>query len=204
MRRLRERQRPDDGEQVNALIAAGQLWRLVTPALLHGDVLHLLVNCYSLNQVGPASERLLGPQRFLSLYVTAAVTGNLASFLFCPNPGVGSSGAILGLVGSMAMYFARHRGLHGRAGELQLECVPRDACRRGRLQSTKGASQVSHSRHAAQPAHGRHVEEHRQLGAPRRPGWGCALHAGLRPHACFPQRQISGPAGSAYFHSQLM
>lgn len=111
------------GAKVNSLIAAGQLWRLATPALLHGDLLHLLVNCYSLHQVGPAAERLLGPQRFLSLYAFSAVTGNLASYALCPAPGVGASGAIFGLVASMAVYYARHRELYGRAGELQLECA---------------------------------------------------------------------------------
>jgi membrane associated rhomboid family serine protease len=108
---------------VNSLIASGQLWRLATPALLHGDLLHLLVNCYSLNQVGPAAERLLGPHRFLCLYASSAVAGNVASFYLCPSPGVGSSGAIMGLVGSLAVYFARHRELHGRVGEARLECV---------------------------------------------------------------------------------
>ena len=108
---------------MNSLISAGQLWRLATPALLHGDVLHLFVNCYSLNQVGPAAERVLGAPRFLCLYAFSATTGNLASFLLCPSPGVGSSGAILGLVGSLAVYFSRHLRLHGHAGEAQLECV---------------------------------------------------------------------------------
>ncbi len=109
--------------QVNPLIASGQLWRLVTPALLHGGMMHLFVNCYSLNDLGPAAERLLGPRRFTCLYVASAVSGNLASFLMNPGPGVGASGAIFGLVGCLAVYFARHRRLYGRAGELKLECV---------------------------------------------------------------------------------
>jgi len=29
--------------QANVLVARGQLWRLVTPVLLHGDMVHLLV-----------------------------------------------------------------------------------------------------------------------------------------------------------------
>jgi len=110
--------------QVNQLIAAGQLWRLVTPALLHGGLLHLFVNCYSLNDLGPAAERLLGPRRFPCLYIASAVSGNVASYLMNPGPGVGASGAIFGLVGCLAVYFARHRRLYGRAGELKLECVP--------------------------------------------------------------------------------
>ena len=111
------------GAKVNSLIAAGQLWRLLTPALLHGGVVHLLVNCYSLHQIGPEAERLLGPQRFLSLYVFSAVTGNVASFYLSPHPGVGASGAIFGLLGSLAFHFARHRDLLGRTGERQLRSL---------------------------------------------------------------------------------
>ena len=110
--------------QVNSLIATGQWWRLLTPALLHGGMMHLFVNCYSLNDIGPAAERLLGPQRFTCLYVASAVSGNVASYYFNPGPGVGASGAIFGLVGCLAVYFSRHRRLYGRMGELKLECVP--------------------------------------------------------------------------------
>ena len=108
---------------MNSLIAGGQLWRLLTPALLHGGLMHLFVNCYSLNDLGPAAERLLGPRRFTCLYAASAVSGNVASFYFNPGPGVGASGAIFGLVGCLAVYFARHRRLYGRMGELKLECV---------------------------------------------------------------------------------
>jgi membrane associated rhomboid family serine protease len=110
--------------QVNQLISAGQFWRLLTPALLHGGVVHLFVNCYSLNDLGPAAEALLGPRRFACFYAASAVSGNVASYLMNPGPGVGASGAIFGLVGCLAVYFARHRHLHGRAGELKLQCAP--------------------------------------------------------------------------------
>ncbi len=53
----------------NAAIAQGQLWRLFTPALLHGNLLHLLVNCYTLNHLGPTTEALFGGKRMLAVYV---------------------------------------------------------------------------------------------------------------------------------------
>lgn len=46
--------------QVNQLIAAGQWWRFVTPAFLHGGIMHLVVNSYSLNNLGPAVENSVG------------------------------------------------------------------------------------------------------------------------------------------------
>jgi hypothetical protein len=128
--------------QVNQLISAGQFWRLLTPALLHGGVVHLFVNCYSLNDLGPAAEMLLGRRRFACLYAASAVSGNLASYFMNPGPGVGASGAIFGLVGCLAVYFARHRHLHGRAGELKLQCVAARvpaACRRARMRARGSA-----------------------------------------------------------------
>ena len=46
--------------QANALIHAGQWWRLITPAFLHGGLSHLLVNMYSLNSLGPVVETTAG------------------------------------------------------------------------------------------------------------------------------------------------
>lgn len=46
--------------QVNSLIVAGQWWRLLTPALLHGNLMHLAVNSYSLNNLGPSVESTAG------------------------------------------------------------------------------------------------------------------------------------------------
>lgn len=46
--------------QANALIQVGQWWRLLTPAFLHGGISHLLVNMYSLNNLGPVVESTAG------------------------------------------------------------------------------------------------------------------------------------------------
>jgi membrane associated rhomboid family serine protease len=46
--------------QANALIVAGQWWRLLSPAFLHGSVAHLAMNSYSLNNLGPAVESKTG------------------------------------------------------------------------------------------------------------------------------------------------
>ena len=112
------------GSQVNSRIAAGQLWRLVTPALLHGGVVHLLVNAYALNELGPTAEALLGRGRFVALYALSAVSGNVASYIASPRSAVGASGAVFGLLGCLGVYLARHRHLHG---ELELKCASRVA-----------------------------------------------------------------------------
>ena len=83
-----------------AAINAGQWWRLLTAAFLHGSTLHILFNMYALYWLGPQLEHLLGRAKFLTLYLLAAIGGNVASYLFsAPNTlSVGASGAIFGLM----------------------------------------------------------------------------------------------------------
>jgi len=92
------------GAKVNSSILAGEYWRLLTPVFLHAGVVHLLINCYSLYAIGVSVERIFGRPRFLVVYFIAGVLGNILSFMFSPNPGVGASGAIFGLLGAL-LYF---------------------------------------------------------------------------------------------------
>uniref|UniRef100_A0A7N0RHS3 Peptidase S54 rhomboid domain-containing protein n=1 Tax=Kalanchoe fedtschenkoi TaxID=63787 RepID=A0A7N0RHS3_KALFE len=98
------------GAKINSLIDKGQLWRLVTSSFLHANIGHLMINCYSMNSVGPTVESLCGSKRFLSLYFASALASSATSYWFCKSPAVGASGAIFGLVGSVAMFVIRHRG----------------------------------------------------------------------------------------------
>ncbi|XP_078429743.1 RHOMBOID-like protein 10, chloroplastic [Wolffia australiana] len=108
------------GAKVNSLISQGQVWRLVTSSFLHANIMHLMVNSYSLNSIGPLMEKITGPRRFLVIYFSSAVAGSILSFRFCPRPSVGASGAIFGLVGSLAVFVLRHRKLMGGGkGQLQ-------------------------------------------------------------------------------------
>eukprot|EP00268_Persea_americana_P054654 TRINITY_DN6284_c0_g1_i4.p1 TRINITY_DN6284_c0_g1~~TRINITY_DN6284_c0_g1_i4.p1 ORF type:complete len:116 (-),score=21.81 TRINITY_DN6284_c0_g1_i4:164-511(-) len=63
------------GAKINSLIDGGEFWRLVK-SFLPVDIAHLLVNCYSLNAVGPIVERISGPKRFLTVYFTSAIASN--------------------------------------------------------------------------------------------------------------------------------
>nr|AGS10095.1 RBL protein [Chimonanthus praecox] len=99
------------GAKINSLIAKGELWRLVTPCLLHANIVHLMINCYSLNSVAPVVEDAIGPRRFLAVYFTSAIAGSAMSYFFSKAPSVGASGAIFGLVSSYAVFILRHRDL---------------------------------------------------------------------------------------------
>lgn len=85
---------------VPAAIASGEWWRLLTAAFLHGGILHLGFNMYALYWLGPQLEQFLGKTRFLSIYLLAALGGNVASYYFSDiaTISVGASGAIFGLM----------------------------------------------------------------------------------------------------------
>lgn len=108
------------GAKVNNLIDKGQFWRLVTSSFLHANIGHLMINSYSLNSVGPTIENLCGPRRFLAIYFTSAITSSATSYWLNKAPAVGASGAIFGLVGALAVFVMRHRGMiNGGKEELQ-------------------------------------------------------------------------------------
>ncbi|KAL6184152.1 hypothetical protein ACLB2K_045556 [Fragaria x ananassa] len=107
----------EQGRAINRLIDKGQLSRLVTSAFLHANVGHLLVNCYSLNNVGPTMEKLSGSKRFLAIYFTSAIASSAMSYWCSQAPAVGASGAVFGLVGSLAVFVMRHKALVGGGKE---------------------------------------------------------------------------------------
>jgi rhomboid protease GluP len=106
--------------KINEFILQGQLWRLVTPILLHGNVLHILMNMYALFIIGPAIERSYGWRRFLALYLLAGVFGNVLSFLFTAEPSLGASTSIFGLIAAQAVYVYRNRTFFGQAAQPML------------------------------------------------------------------------------------
>lgn len=111
------------GAKVNRAISAGEIWRIVTPIFIHVGGLHFLVNMYSLYAIGPAVERLFSSPRMLSFYLLSGITGVVFSMAFSPQPSVGASGAIFGLLGALGAFLYRNRGHFGRAGQIQLRQI---------------------------------------------------------------------------------
>ena len=97
------------GARINEAILAGELWRFLTPALLHGSLPHIAFNMYALLSFGTSLERHFGHRRFFLLYVLGAFAGNVASFLFSPGYSVGASTAIFGLLGAEAVFLIQNR-----------------------------------------------------------------------------------------------
>jgi rhomboid protease GluP len=111
------------GAKDNASIAAGQIWRLITPIFVHGGLMHFAVNMYSLYAIGPAVERFFGPWRTLTLYLLSGISGVIFSLAFSPYRSVGASGAIFGLLGALGAFLYAHRSTFGQAGRMQLRQI---------------------------------------------------------------------------------
>jgi membrane associated rhomboid family serine protease len=109
----------------NPAIAAGELWRMLTAALLHShsNLLHILFNMYLLYALGPELERRVGSVPFGLFYAAAAAAGSAFVFFFSgpATLAVGASGAIFGLFGAWAYvgWKTRHTAV-GRARFNQL------------------------------------------------------------------------------------
>ena len=98
------------GARINEAILAGELWRFLTPALLHGSLPHIAFNMYALLSFGASLERHFGHGRFFLLYVLGAFAGNVASFLFTGGSySVGASTSIFGLLGAEAVFLIQNR-----------------------------------------------------------------------------------------------
>lgn len=99
------------GALIPALVAQGEVWRLITSAFLHSGFVHLAMNMLSLYFLGAFAEISFGRSRFLALYFISGIGGGIAYLYFGPfnAPAVGASGAIFGLLGGV-FGFAIRRG----------------------------------------------------------------------------------------------
>jgi membrane associated rhomboid family serine protease len=116
------------GAKLNALINAPhyQWWRFVTPMFVHVNLIHLLVNMYSLWILGPYVEKLYGSTKFVVFWVLTGIAGVVASYLTVrpalagsglarfifkagDPPSAGASGALFGLVGVLFVFGIKFR-----------------------------------------------------------------------------------------------
>jgi membrane associated rhomboid family serine protease len=81
-----------------AMIRRGELWRLMTSTLPHGNILHLAFNIYWLWVLGTLVERVYGHLRTTALIALFAVGSSAFQFAFSRG-GIGLSGVGYGLFG---------------------------------------------------------------------------------------------------------
>lgn len=117
---------------VPVLVGAGEWWRLLTSALLHGGLIHLAFNGLLLWRLGQVLEPSLGTGPFLGLVAAGTAGGGLGvvglAWVFTATPlaslpalgrfigaspvavTVGASGAVFGLMGAV-LVLLRRRGI---------------------------------------------------------------------------------------------
>ncbi|MEM4137427.1 MAG: rhomboid family intramembrane serine protease [Candidatus Anstonellaceae archaeon] len=84
-------------------------WQLISSIFLHGGFMHLFLNLYALYFFGQYLEYQIGTKKFLFLFFSCGLAGNLL-YLFTiylniipPIPALGASGAIYGILGALAV-----------------------------------------------------------------------------------------------------
>jgi membrane associated rhomboid family serine protease len=80
-------------------ILKGEFWRLFTPALLHGGILHLVFNMVWLWVLGKHIEERLRKQRYLVLILVLGIFSNTMQYLMTGANFMGFSGVICGFAG---------------------------------------------------------------------------------------------------------
>jgi rhomboid protease GluP len=100
------------GALIPSRVLGGEWWRLFSVMLLHGSIVHLVLNMLALLSFGPFLERLIGSSRYLALFVISGVGGSLLSMSRGVDIiGVGASGGIWGLMVAGAVVVTWPRGL---------------------------------------------------------------------------------------------
>lgn len=86
------------------------LWTFITSMFMHGGLIHLFVNMFSLFFVGSLVERILGRSRYLYFYLVSGLFAGLFFVLMSLTSlsnfeayAVGASGALFGLVGLLVL-----------------------------------------------------------------------------------------------------
>lgn len=95
------------GANYGPFTTSGQWWRLLTCVFVHGSLLHIAFNMWSLWNIGSLAESVYGHATFTAIYLITGVAASITSVAW--NPGVlsvGASGAIFGIVGALlASYY---------------------------------------------------------------------------------------------------
>ncbi|KAI8464807.1 MAG: hypothetical protein J3K34DRAFT_525914 [Monoraphidium minutum] len=101
------------------LVSQGEVWRLLTPALIHGSLFHLAINSLSLFLLGPTLEAILGRKRFVAAYAASAIAGNALAWWVGAagySMSVGASSSISGLFGAYVAFRWLNRHSYGVTG----------------------------------------------------------------------------------------
>ena len=85
-------------------------WQLLTYGFLHGSFNHILFNMFGLWMFGRELERLMGPQRFLTYYLTCVAGAGFVQLIVAGvqgglYPTLGASGGVFGILLAYGMTY---------------------------------------------------------------------------------------------------
>jgi membrane associated rhomboid family serine protease len=98
----------------------GEWWRLFTAPLLHGNLVHFLMNAAALLYLGKRMEVFARWPHVPLVFLFAACVGGEASARFLTAPSVGASGGLMGWLGFLLVFEWLHRRLVPRAATRRL------------------------------------------------------------------------------------
>ncbi|WP_409070193.1 rhomboid family intramembrane serine protease [Clostridium sp. FAM 1755] len=102
------------GAKANSFINNGEYYRLITSMFLHGGLIHLALNMYALNSIGPLIENYFGKVKYLIIYFISGILSSYFSYLFSPSVSIGASGAIFGVLGATLIIAYKNRKRGGK------------------------------------------------------------------------------------------
>lgn len=105
-------------------LKSGKYYTLITAMFLHANIIHIGFNMYALYILGPQVEKYYGKFKFCLIYFLSGILGNVFSCVFMDSNvfGIGASGAIFGLLGSIAYFTYYYRAT--LQGLLRSQIVP--------------------------------------------------------------------------------
>ncbi len=108
----------EHGAAYTPYILQGQYWRLFSSMFLHFGFYHIVYNMLSLIFIGDILENIVGPVRYLVIYLGGGLCGNLLSLALSVRSGrytvsAGASGAIFAVIGALLYIALRNRNFFG-------------------------------------------------------------------------------------------
>lgn len=98
----------------------GEWWRLFTAPMLHGNVVHFLMNAAALAYLGKRMEVFARWPHLPLVFLFAASVGGEASARFVSAPSVGASGGLMGWLGFLMVFETLHKRLVPRRSRRRL------------------------------------------------------------------------------------
>ncbi|MFC4993692.1 rhomboid family intramembrane serine protease [Rubritalea tangerina] len=96
-------------------------WRYLTAPLVHGNLVHWLMNFAALRYLARRAEILARWPHMILVFLLSAVVGAMATTYMMPKiPSVGASGGILGLLGFLLVFETLHRELVPKSARKRL------------------------------------------------------------------------------------